>query len=226
MKIKPIKTIRIPERVDFLETSAGKNYCAFGNKTKCYVLGNDFEIISQFETPSGKNSHLVMHPNQPSIAIMGKDNTLCMVDINGKVLWTKHGEYIAVCWTLEGASLYTLIRINPHQLKLLIYGNSGELIAQKEFEDKLYESSAMITPIPAAREMTLQLMAGQDGCLLAFVSLIDGGITLRPLHKHYSYTCASFDSTGTVSCASKTTKAASTTSPTLNLRRLAPLNLM
>ena len=161
MKIKPIKTIHIPERVNFLETAAGKNYCVLGNKTKCYVLGSDFEIISQFETPSGQNSHSVMHPNQPTIAIMGKDNTLCIVDINGKVLWSKHGEYIAACWTFDEALLYTLLRIDPQKLKLLVYDNSGELLSQKEFEDELYESSALITPIPNSQEMTLQLMAGQ-----------------------------------------------------------------
>ena len=189
MKIKPIKTIRIPERVSFVETLAGKNYYVLGNKTKCYVLGKEFEIISQFEMPYGKNNQSVMHQNQPNIAIIGKDNMLCIVDINGNELWTKQGEYIVACWTLDGASLYTLLRIDPHKLKLLVYDNSGELIAQKEFEDELCESSALITPVPNSREMTLQLMAGQDGCLMIFVGLIDGDITLRPLHKHYSYIC-------------------------------------
>lgn len=198
IKVTPTKTMQFQGRISMIDASAKhEQFILEDNGNKHYVLDKDFEIRTQFQTPYERYTLSAIHPKEPYIATMGKDNILHIVDLNGVDIWTKPGEYIAACWTLDGAELYTLLRLDSHTLKLIVYNNAGEAIAEKEFKDELYESFALLSTIPNHTEMTMHLMAGQDGCLTVFVSLSgDNIISLRFLHDYYSYTCASFNESG------------------------------
>ncbi|MDL2234455.1 hypothetical protein LJC63_12890 [Ruminococcaceae bacterium OttesenSCG-928-L11] len=197
MTIAPIKTIPIPDRVSFIDMPyPQKHYVLSGKAGRHYVFDSTFEPVCRFETAYGRSNLSAIHPTRPLIAIMGTDEALHVVDFSGVDVWQKQGEYIAACWSPDGTALYALQRPHKTRLKLVVYDPHGEITAQTEFEDALYDSAAYISPIPCSREMTLQLMAGQDGCTTLFVSLSDSQITLTPLHKTYSYISPAFDDTG------------------------------
>jgi len=198
MNIKPIKTIHISDKVDFSGTANNQNhYILNGKPNKYYVFNKNFEMIKQFETPYIRTKLCTIHPTKEIITICDEDNFFHVVDFDGKDIWKKDGEYIAANWNLGGEYLYTLSRIDKNNLKLIIYDNFGEVIAQKDFEDELYESAALISAIPNSNEILLELMAGQDGCITIFVNFSDGEIIFRSLHEKYSYTDLSFNNEGT-----------------------------
>jgi len=198
MKVNPVKTIRFQESISIFEASVNHEQFILENKTnRHYILDKDFGIKCQFETTYERSELSAIHPKEPYAAIMCKDNILHIVGFNGVDIWSKPGEYIAACWTLDGAALYTLLRLASNTLKLIVYNNDGKTVAEKEFKDELYESSALFSTIPNQAEMTLQLMAGQDGCLTIFTGLNEGKeISFSPLHDCFSYTCVAFNGDG------------------------------
>lgn len=199
MRVKPIKDIQFHEQISIIDLSDKHEQFIINGKTRGhYVLDKNFEIKYQFEAPYDRRTSSAVHPREPLAAIMGKDDVLRIVDFKGTNIWSKPGEYIAACWSLDGAMLYTLLRIDSNTLRLIVYDNAGAEIAEKTIEDELYESSATILTIPNHTEMVMQLMAGQDGCSTIFVSMDDAGrLFLRPLHERYSYTSVAFNDSGT-----------------------------
>ena len=197
MKIKPTKSVLLPEKISVFEASGlHEQYIIDSKSGNYYVLGKECSLKNTFSTPWKRSQLSAIHPKEPMVAIM-EENILHIVDLKGHELWQKEGKHIAASWNLEGSFLFTILRIDSNRLNLIIYDNFGEVTVEKNFKDELYESAAHLTTIPNSRDMVLQLLAGQDGCSTYFVSQNGKNIEMRILHERYSYTCLSFNRTGT-----------------------------
>ena len=197
MKVTPIKTMQLQGRISMFEASLNHEQFILDDRgSNHYILDKGFEVKARFETAYKRGTLSAVHPTGPYAAIMGKEDALHIVGLDGADIWTRPGEYIAACWALDGSALYTLLRHDPETLRLIVYDNAGGAVCEEVFKDELYESMAFLSTIPCHKEIAMQLMAGQDGCSTAFIAL-DGENRLSfAAMPACSYTCVSFNETG------------------------------
>ena len=197
MKVTPIKSMQLQGRISMFEASL--NHVQFildDRNNNHYILDKDFEVKTQFETTYKRSTLSAIHPTEPYAAIMGKEDALHIVGLDGVDIWTKPGDYIAACWALDGSSLYSLLRLDSDTLQLIVYDNAGGVVSEEVFKGEFYESSAFLSTIPNHEEIAMQLMAGQDGCSTTFIALNGDNRLSFAAMPAYSYTCVSFDEAG------------------------------
>ena len=120
-----------------------------------------------------------VHPYSHSFVVAGS-NALHIYDLNGNLIEQAEGIITEIRYSLDGRYLWCIRKDNANQFAIEVRNaeNINHILAEKVYEDELYDSSFVIGVMPETDKINLSQSAGQDGSMIGFVEFTGKDIVL------------------------------------------------
>lgn len=161
---------------------AGQTYyiATFNKAGKIGVLNERLVPSCVFE-PQGitEIQSVSVHPYLPLFVVTG-NNAIHVFDLNGNLIEQTRGDIAEIRHSLDGRYLWCIRKDNAIQFTIEVRDaeNLNQILAEKTYEDELYDSLFHLGLVPKTNKIYLTQAAGQDGSLVGFVEFTDKDIVL------------------------------------------------
>ncbi|MDQ0361317.1 hypothetical protein [Breznakia pachnodae] len=179
-----------PIRIELFNNTAIQDFYVFNTReSNCYIVDKDINVISEITFPYKRVGNTAIHKNGELIYISGDDNKLHLYNQSGDEIKNVDGSYIGLYYK---DYLYAIRRIDDNHLSIEVFDDNLTSLFTKTIEDELYRSDVSLGTVPNSNEIILELMAGQDGCILYFICYENNDISMKRL-RNECYVCPTFN---------------------------------
>ncbi len=170
-----------------------RNHSVYSLETGC-----DLKNAGKLSSQALLNYNTVsFHPSDKKAAVILKDSSLAVHDLNADILWQKSGLFICLAYTKDGSYIWAVEKLSKDYMNISVFdSDNGCLLDSHKIKDTLYDSNPRISDIPDSDNIILELAAGQDGICL-FECRYTDKIELTELFPHNSYITPAWSPDGT-----------------------------